>query len=272
MNKSGKEWNGEETEYLKNNYYDYSLDTLSKNINRSKTAILSKARKLKLKKRKNFKTKYERKNLEKVVRDSNTLTDCLNNMGLRCAGGNYMTLNKYIDEYGISTDHFISDEQRLKGAIAYIKKTKIPTNDILVSGSSYNRTNLKKRLVDEGLLEYNCEKCDNGGKWMGHNLSLHLDHINGVHNDNRLENLRFLCPNCHSQTDTYAGKATRKERPPKGEKTKKHNLKRRVVERPAHDELVKEVKFHGYSATGRKYGVSDNAIRKWVKNYEKNGY
>ena len=88
---------------------------------------------------------------------------------------------------------------------------------------------------------------------------MHLDHINGVNNDNRICNLRFLCPNCHSQTDTYGGKSNKKE------KIKK-DRPRKVV-RPNKETLIKDVEENGYSATGRKYGVSDNSIRKWLNNY-----
>ena len=64
---------------------------------------------------------------------------------------------------------------------------------------------MKARLIKEGYIEYKCAIC--GIKdWLGQPLSLQLDHINGINDDHRLENLRLLCPNCHSQTDTYAGK------------------------------------------------------------------
>lgn len=72
-----------------------------------------------------------------------------------------------------------------------------------------NLTRLKKRLVDENILEYKCAICGNTGTWQGKKLTLQLDHINGEHTDNRVENLRFLCPNCHSQTDTFGSRQRR---------------------------------------------------------------
>ncbi len=68
---------------------------------------------------------------------------------------------------------------------------------------------MKSKIIKNKLIPYKCQCCDNEGEWLGKPISLHLDHINGVNNDNRLVNLRFLCPNCHSQTDTYAGKNKR---------------------------------------------------------------
>ena len=79
--------------------------------------------------------------------------------------------------------------------------------DILIENSPYhNIYRLKLRLLKEHLLEYKCGICGNKGEWNGFPLTLQLDHINGIHTDHRLENLRFLCPNCHSQTETFSGK------------------------------------------------------------------
>jgi hypothetical protein len=81
-----------------------------------------------------------------------------------------------------------------------------PLAAILVEGRAVSSTAaLKKRLLEEGLLTWRCSLCGIDA-WRGHPLSLQLDHINGDRWDNRLENLRLLCPNCHSQTDTFAGR------------------------------------------------------------------
>jgi hypothetical protein len=83
---------------------------------------------------------------------------------------------------------------------------QIPLEEILAGNHGHYPTGkLKKRLIKEKILEYKCAECSRS-KWRGKTISLHLDHINGTPTDHRLENLRFMCPNCHSQTDTYCGK------------------------------------------------------------------
>jgi len=157
-------------------------------------------------------------------------------------------------------------------------------DDILVENSSYyTSNNLKKKLIKYGILENLCFECGIN-EWNGKELVCHLDHINGISNDNRLENLRILCPNCHSQTITYANKNRKGGKKKRklincskcGEKSngkvfcnvcqEKISRKARKVERPTIAELKRLVGELGYSATGRKYGVSDNTIRKWIKN------
>jgi 5-methylcytosine-specific restriction endonuclease McrA len=82
----------------------------------------------------------------------------------------------------------------------------LPIEEFLTENSSCSRTNLKRRLLREGLLENVCHICGQLPEWNGKPLVLQLDHINGISNDNRLENLRIICPHCHSQTENFAGK------------------------------------------------------------------
>lgn len=90
------------------------------------------------------------------------------------------------------------------------KRIKHSNDDVFCVNSKFPRQKLKNRIIKQELLEYKCVECDNTGEWNEKKLSLHLDHINGINDDNRLENLRFLCPNCHSQTETYSGKKNKK--------------------------------------------------------------
>jgi len=85
----------------------------------------------------------------------------------------------------------------------------MPLQQLLCSGKS--RYNIKHRLIRAGLLRNYCDQCGIS-EWRGKPLMAHIDHINGIRNDHRLENLRMLCPNCHSQTETYGGHNARRNR------------------------------------------------------------
>lgn len=123
-------------------------------------------------------------------------------LGLKTSGGSSTDiLKKRISELDISISHFNKNHNNT------ILRPKYTMKEILIENSPYsNIRSLKNRLIKENYLEYKCEKCGNKGEWLGKKLTLQLDHINGKNNDHRIENLRFLCPNCHAQTSTYGGK------------------------------------------------------------------
>lgn len=134
--------------------------------------------------------------LTTLVSNSLSYIEVLNKLGYKRSGRLQSILRKRIEDEGISISHF-----RNWGQI-----NRMSLDEILVEDSTYNNQLLKERLVKEGILEYKCVECGNLGEWNGNPLVLQLDHINGNPKDNRLENLRFLCPNCHSQTETFSGK------------------------------------------------------------------
>ena len=156
----------------------------------------------------------------------------------------------------------------------------LSVNTLFAKSSNVSTVSLKKRLIDAKLLEYRCSKCGIT-EWQGEPLTLQLDHINGNHTDNRIENLRLLCPNCHSQTHTYAGKSASKYKRLSsyctlcGKELKTHStycqecakLLQRKVERPSREELKQMIRTIPFTKIGLIYNVQDNSIRKWCDNY-----
>jgi len=161
------------------------------------------------------KEKYSKENFEKAVKEATSIKSALKNLGLRAAGGNYKVFHKYVEKYEIDTSHFETKEEIRKRTLGkYTSGIKIPLSDILVENSTYGRTHLKERLYKEGLKERKCEMldCGQGEEWMGKKMSLILDHINGVYDDNRINNLRIVCPNCNATLPTHCGKHKKKKR------------------------------------------------------------
>ena len=150
------------------------------------------------------KRKWTEENLRKAVTSSTSIRQVLNKVGLIQAGGNYNQIKKYIDIYKINTKHFKGRAWN-KGLVG-IGKPRIKIEEVLTINSNFQSYKLKKRLFEIGLKDKKCEEC--GWKKISKDgrLPLELDHINGNSNDNRLENLRVLCPNCHSLKLTHRGR------------------------------------------------------------------
>ena len=216
--------------------------------------------------------------------------DALRRLGYAVKGANYRMLQKWARRWGIETAHFDPHIGRRRAA----HTMQIPLDEVLVENSTYNRFDMKRRLLAAGLLEPSCELCSQGEVWHGRRMSLVLDHINGVSNDNRIENLRMVCPNCAATLDTHCGRNLPRDRvcPGCGASFVPRNIRhrycsqkcwgavngtalrgvpapvRRKVERPSYEQLMADVASMSFLAMGRKYGVSDNAVRKWIRWYE----
>jgi hypothetical protein len=229
--------------------------------------------------------------LREAVAAADSWAMTLRLLGMRVAGGNHGTVKKWAATWGISSDHF--DPAVVRARVRRIGKR--PLEDILVEDSTYARGNLKRRLYEEGLKQRRCELCGQGEIWHGKQMSLILDHIDGNATDNRLENLRIACPNCAATFETHCGRNANHKYPRRDcrhcgttfwPKYSQHHycshpcgrhspalsyaqMERRRVERPPYEQLTQEIAETNYSAVGRKHGVSDNAIRKWVRAYER---
>lgn len=93
-----------------------------------------------------------------------------------------------------------------QGLVEHSKSRRTSNENMFVENCTIARHHIKKRLILENLVPYKCDDCGINGEWNGKTLVLQIEHKNGISNDNRLENLSFLCPNCHSQTKTYAAR------------------------------------------------------------------
>lgn len=137
--------------------------------------------------------------LERVISHSCSHSDALRKMGYVTMSGNLTRFKKYIKELGISTSHFL-----VRGV------QQLPNKDreckMFTEKSEFPRSSVKSYILKHKIIEEKCDKCEQLPMWKGEKLVLILDHVNGVPNDNRLENLRFLCPNCNSQTPTFGAR------------------------------------------------------------------
>ena len=198
--------------------------------------------------------------IHEVYHRCDSIGKFLSHFGMVNKGGNYRTLKGRLIQECLDYTKLKSAHRPVGGI-----KNRRPSEDVFCKESNYSRSALKARIIKDGLIPYCCKKCGMGPEWNGEKLSLVLDHINGVYNDNRIDNLRFLCPNCNSQTETFAGKKGKKPK----EKKSRHKPRpgKRKVDRPEYEKLLKEIGELGYCGVGRKYGVSDNAVRKWVNTH-----
>lgn len=210
--------------------------------------------------------------LRRACESSDSISEVLKRLKLSVAGGNFKSLKKYCKDFGIPIPVWVRT-----GPVVVR-----PIDEIFCENSTYkNRDRIKSYLLKFGVPEV-CSDCGCGSEWNGKRLVLQLDHINGVSNDHRRENLRLLCPNCHSQTATFCGrhKSASMQRcldcgtPDKSKKSKRckkcHNKILAEYSRsqstkivwPKKSVLERLVKKSNYSAVARDLGVTDNAVRK----------
>jgi ribosomal protein S27E len=207
-----------------------------------------------------------------AVRTSDTLKEAALKLGLKLPGG-YKTLKKYLKILSVDTSHLKSKERS--------KLPRAPIEKVLCENSTYDYRYVKSRALQAGLLDLKCQECGIAQTWRGKPLSLHMDHINGINNDHRIENLRLLCPNCHSQTPTYCGRNVKHPRPQvkvfcsvcgvsiHHTSTTCRKCRSRVAKTPWPEGsvLADMVRNSNLSVVARQFGVSSNAVKKRLRHH-----
>lgn len=262
------------------------------------------------------KSKYTEDLLQPIVEKSCSMAEVLRNLGLKITGGNYRNIFCHIRYLNISITHFNTkngqswakgktketDSRIAKCAV----KNSLKDEEIFIENARpLSGSKIAKRLISRGW-EYKCSECGLT-EWRDKLITLHIDHINGVGNDNRIENLRFLCPNCHQQTETWGNSSKKKDKKnklcadcnkeitdrakqcrvcagtakatesaisnacidcgivihPQATRCRSCASKLKTkIKWPDYGSLQKMVEESSFLATGRKLGVSGNAVRK----------
>lgn len=142
--------------------------------------------------------------LSRIVKTSYSFKEVQTALGYRPSSGSvYYKIKHRVEELKLDISHFGSMRSERLSSNSQIYSM----DEILIKDSFYtNISRMKKRILRDKLLEYKCHECGNIGSWNNKPMTLQLDHFNGDPKNHRLENLRFICPNCHSQTHNFSGR------------------------------------------------------------------
>ncbi len=210
-------------------------------------------------------TMIVRMDIYSAVAKANSIAETLRLMNRAQVGSNYNWIKNQIKTLSIDCSHWTRKPRGQGCSVADLKiKSSVQTGHV------------KRLILRNKLINYECEECHIGPVWQGKNLVLRLDHRNGVRDDHRIENLHFLCPNCDSQTSTFCGRNKPKNlsvqyeiycdcgvvishKSVRCKSCANHNRRGRSyrIEWPLLSDLVNEVKETSLAAVGRRLGVSE---------------
>ena len=222
---------------------------------------------------------YSKEKFIYIVQNSYSYKECLNKLGYYSNSGALTEqLKRKIQELNIDISHF-----KKKNFCQYSSE-----EDIFIKDSTVIQHSLRRCYKKGNYTPYKCSICGMKPFWQGRELTLLLDHINGQNHDDRLENLRWVCPNCNQQLETTGSRNLNYKKNYKQKKnycvncgkeitrqaircnscaSKLKGLKRVSPNKPSREVLKQEIRIYSFLEIGRKYGVSDNAIRKWCVSY-----
>lgn len=178
---------------------------------------------------------YSKENLESIIKNNDNIKDCLIQLGRGTTGDNYNFLKRYIEKYNLDISHFASKGELQKRAMnkrGGSFMVEIPLDEYFIKSDIHRGGNdLKRKILKYSLKEHKCELCGQDENWITGKISLILDHINGDNTDNRLENLRFVCPNCDTILPTFKGRNIKKfKEKVKNKENKLKDLEKLIIE------------------------------------------
>lgn len=209
--------------------------------------------------------------LKEIIKNSVNIDEALRNIGYKYTNGtNHQLFKDRCAELNIDYSHFTGVPRGNE------KRTE---ENVFCENSTAKQSTLRDWYIKGKYTDYKCAICGIN-EWQEKPLTLRLDHINGINGDNRLENLRWVCPNCDSQLETFCKGYKRitaeklKEKKYCSKCGKEigsmsnlcitcYNLEQRRVERPTREELKNLIRKLPFTQIASQYGVTDNAIRKW---------
>lgn len=219
---------------------------------------------------------YSNQEFIQIVKNSKSIAQIAKKLGyISYSGASSNRIKKRIEELKISTEHF-----SLSAKVPRVERTE---ENVFCENSTANQSTLRRWYIDKKYTEYKCSICGMTPIWQGKELTLILDHINGNNHDNRLENLRWVCPNCNQQLETTGFKKIRTLNKEKkkyycidcGKEVTQEGCRciacshkaQYKVEHPDRETLKYLIRTKPFTQIGKDFGVSDNAIRKWCESY-----